>query len=74
METLYYMMEHLPRMLEAGLAILGGLKLFARYTKTEADDKILAKIESAVLFASNLASKLKPDPKPEEKPEEEEEK
>lgn len=69
METIYYLMEHAPGWLEAGLAILGGLKLFARYTKTEADDKILAKIESAVLFASNLASKLKAAPK--EKPKDE---
>ncbi len=66
-------MEHAPTWLEAGLAILGGLKLFARYTKTEADDKILAKIESAVLYASSLASKLRPKgPEKEPAPKEEE--
>jgi hypothetical protein len=36
---------------EAGgalLAILGGLKILARYTKTEADDKVLAAIEAPI--------------------------
>jgi hypothetical protein len=31
---------------EALLAIIGGLKLLARYTKSEADDKLLAAIEA----------------------------
>ena len=42
------------------------------YTKSEADDKIIAKIESAVIIASNLSRKLKPAPK--EEPKEEDEK
>jgi hypothetical protein len=71
METLMLILEHAPRALEAALAILGGLKLFARYTKSEADDKIIAKIESAVLLASNLAKKLRPAPKEEEPKDEE---
>ncbi len=71
METIYYLMEHAPGWLEAGLAILGGLKLFARYTKSEWDDKILAKIEGSVLYANNLAKKLKPPPKESEEPKDE---
>jgi hypothetical protein len=31
---------------EALLAVVGGLKLLARYTKTEADDKLLVAIEA----------------------------
>jgi hypothetical protein len=33
---------------EAALAIIGGLKLLARYTKTEADDRLLAAIEAPI--------------------------
>ena len=32
----------------AVLAILGGLKVLARYTSTEADDKVLAAIEAPI--------------------------
>ena len=43
--------------LGAVLAILGGLKILARYTKTDVDDKVLAAIESPLAFIANLLKK-----------------
>jgi hypothetical protein len=37
--------------LVASLAILGGLKVLARYTPTEADDRVLAAIEKPFQYA-----------------------
>ena len=37
--------------LVASLAILGGLKVLARYTPTEADDKVLSALEKPVQVA-----------------------
>jgi hypothetical protein len=39
------------------LAILGGLKVLARYSKTEADDKILAAIEAPIKAALSFLSR-----------------
>ena len=48
-----------PEVLGAILMILGGLKLFARYTKTEADDKILAAVEKPLKLLKEALSKKK---------------
>ena len=46
--------------LGAVLAILGGLKVLARYTSSEADDKALEAVERVLLKAQELAAKLLP--------------
>jgi hypothetical protein len=40
-----HILSVLPDVLTACLAVLGGLKVLARYTPTEADDRILDAIE-----------------------------
>lgn len=57
METLFNILKYAPEALTALLAILGGLKVFARYTKSEADDKILEKAEAGLNFALKLFKK-----------------
>lgn len=42
------------------LSIVGGLHTLSRYTKTEADDKLFASIESVLLKIKDVASKLLP--------------
>lgn len=42
------------------LAILGGLKVMARYTSSEADDKALEAVERVLLKVQDLAAKLLP--------------
>lgn len=51
LESVLNILKYAPEALGACLAIIGGLKIFARYTKSEADDKILAKVESVINFA-----------------------
>lgn len=41
------------------LSILGGLKVLARYTSTEADDKVLEAIEGFLVKVRDLASKVR---------------
>lgn len=41
------------------LAILGGLKVLARYTSSEADDKVLEKVENALIYVRDLLGKVK---------------
>lgn len=41
------------------LSILGGLKVLARYTHSEADDKVLESIESFLVKIRDLATKFK---------------
>ena len=62
-ETLQKVLEvlqHVGNATAALLAILGGLKVFARYTSTEADDKALEAVESVLLKIKELAAKLLP--------------
>jgi len=71
MDTMISILKMLPEILAAALMILGGLKILARYTKSEADDKLLAAIEKPIRIAKGLVDKLKSAaPKPEEKEEE----
>lgn len=42
------------------LAILGGLKVLARYTSSEADDKALEAVERVLLNIRDLAAKILP--------------
>ncbi len=42
------------------LSILGGLKVLARYTSSEADDKALEAVESVLLKIVELAAKFLP--------------
>lgn len=71
MDTVLSVLKALPEIMAAALMILGGLKLLARYTKSEADDKLLAAIEKPIRIAKELADKLKSSaPKEEEKEEE----
>lgn len=42
------------------LSVLGGLKVLARYTSTQADDHVLAAIEAVLVKIQDLASKLLP--------------
>jgi hypothetical protein len=46
-----HLLSVLPDVLTACLAVLGGLKVMARYTSTEADDKVLAALEKPFQFA-----------------------
>lgn len=46
-----HILSILPDLLTAALAILGGLKVIARYTSTEADDKVLSAIEKPFQYA-----------------------
>lgn len=43
----------------AVLSILGGLKVLARYTQSEADDKVLESIENFLVKIRDLATKFK---------------
>jgi hypothetical protein len=43
--------------LGAVLMIIGGLKILARYTKSEVDDKVLAAIESPIVMLRNIFGK-----------------
>lgn len=43
--------------LTALLSIIGGLKLLARHTKSEADDKFLEKLEAPIRFAASFFKK-----------------
>lgn len=51
--------QSLSDILLAVLAVIGGLKVIARYTPFEADDKILEAIEKPVLFVAGLLGKKK---------------
>ncbi len=46
-----HLFSAIPEVATACLAILGGLKVIARYTSTEADDKVLAAIEKPFQLA-----------------------
>lgn len=48
MEQLLEYLKDIPAYVEAALAIVGGLKIFAKLTKTQWDDKVLDKIGSAL--------------------------
>jgi hypothetical protein len=51
-----------PLIGQALLSILGGLKVLARYTSSEADDKILSAIEWPFKEVVQLVFKSKPRP------------
>jgi hypothetical protein len=62
-ENLQKLLEVLTQagvILGALLSILGGLKVLARYTSSEADDKALAAVENLLLKIKNLAANLLP--------------
>ena len=56
-------LQDIGNVIEALLAILGGCKILARYTKTKADDKIIAAIEKYAMMGAEVAKKLKPKKK-----------
>jgi len=59
-QILTFITEDLPKIVQALLMVLGGLKVIARYTRWAWDDQLLQMIESPLrLFRAN--------PKPEEK-------
>ena len=67
MDTFLSIISAIPAILGGALMLIGALKIFARYTKSEADDKLLAAIEKPIRLAKELAERLKATPKDEEK-------
>jgi len=63
MEQVFEFMKDMPAFVEAGLAIIGGLKFFSRYfdkkNKYQWDDKVIAVLE----FPFKMASKFFPKKK-----------
>lgn len=53
------LLQAIAQVATALLAILGGLKVLARYTKTQADDLVLEKIEAPLKFLRDLLNKGK---------------
>lgn len=60
LQKLLEVLQHAGIILGALLAILGGLKVLARYTSTEADDKALEAVEGVLAKIQSLAAKLLP--------------
>ena len=61
-----FCMEDLPRIIQAVLAILGGLKLISRYTPWSWDDHVLDKVEVPVKWLLDKLPKKPEEPKPKE--------
>ena len=56
-------LEHLPEILEALLACIGGLKILSRYTPWKWDDKAFDKAEKPVKWAADKAKEYLPKKK-----------
>ena len=58
-ELMRFAMEDAPRILEACLAVIGGLKVMARYTPWKWDDKLMDKAEKPVKWVAEKMPKRK---------------
>lgn len=60
MEDIFkFVVEDLPGICQAVLAVVGGLKLISRYTPWEWDDKVLDKCEAPVRWLMDKLPKRK---------------
>jgi len=60
MEDIFrFLMEDAPKIAQACLAILGGLKIIAYYTPWQGDDKLIEKLEAPVKFVASKLMKKK---------------
>lgn len=57
MEYLNLILNALPDVCQALLAILGGLKLISRYTPWEWDDKVLGVVEAPLVWVASVFKK-----------------
>lgn len=58
-EAIKFIMEDGPHVIEAMLAVLGGMKILSRYTPWKWDDQIFDKAEACVRKAWNWLPKKK---------------
>lgn len=58
-EIIRAIMEHGPEVVEAILAIIGGMKVLARYTKWKWDDKLFDQAENVAKKAKEVLPKRK---------------
>lgn len=66
LETIMQVLSYADEALVAILAIVGGLKVFARYTKWTWDDKALETVERVAKTALSIFKKAKSDEQPKE--------